>query len=91
MHDMKITQEMVVSALKSIRRYKFDYHDDVIKIQEVIKEHLNITLSTEDVVDFWKWSSELFAASWLIIHDDEQILRTFVFFVKTNTTNKEEG
>lgn len=73
---MKITTEKVKLAFSNFRKkstldYEKDYADDVDQINKIVYDTFGITLTSTEVVEFWKWYSDYFwCASWLSITED---------------------
>jgi hypothetical protein len=53
--------------------------EEIDQIRDVINNRLNIELSISEAVDFWRWRSEQYDASWLgNVGGDNEIIKWFL-------------
>jgi len=59
-----------------------NYSDDIERIQKILSERRNIQLSVVEVVLFWNWRSDEFDASWLVVHNEDEVLQWYDKFME---------
>ena len=77
----RYTQEEVNRSFEAYRENEYHAIDDVARIKRVIHDTFGITFTTAQAIDFWRWRSDEWFAGWLIIANDEEIIRWFTVWM----------
>lgn len=80
---MIITQEIVNETFRVRNNTCGLYccYDDIDLIQKTLFDKFQIVISFAEVIDFWRWRSEQYDASWLAVMSEEEILEWFNKFI----------
>lgn len=77
----KYTQEEVNRSFEAYKEAEYHSKEDVERIKSVIHDTFGVTLSTTQAIEFWSWRSEEWFAGWLIIMNDQEIVRWFTVWM----------
>ena len=58
-----------------------DFPEDCAKIQLVLKIQRHINISASEAAKFWEYRSNLWDASWLVLDNDETIMKYWDQFI----------
>jgi hypothetical protein len=83
---VKIDQKLVSKAFQIRNDVSSTYYDngDIHKIRELIQREYGVTISESEAIDFWRWRSSEWDASFLRVTSDSEVLswfRKFIMFV----------
>ncbi len=80
---MKITQEVFDCAYWFVLP---DFADDCERIVRVAKERLGLTIQLKQADEIWREYSDSACASWLCIHNDDEIVGAIDEYVDSRLT-----
>lgn len=78
---MKYSQKEVDDSFEAYRKSTYHSSSDVEYIQKVIQNTFNVTLTEAQTIDFWRWRSDEWCASWLITAGDQEIITWFTVWM----------
>jgi hypothetical protein len=55
--------------------------EDIPRLRKVIHDKLHVNVSAAEAFVFWRWRSDQYDASWLIIGSDDEIVEWFLKYV----------
>jgi len=58
-----------------------EFADDIATIRRVLKED-GCAVSVSEAAAFWSWRSQQYDATWLVLHDDDEIREWFDKFIE---------
>lgn len=76
-----MTQGELNSALNAV-----EPREDCERIANVVASRLGLFLDLRGAFEIWSWHSDGYAASWMGIRDDEEIVEAVERYVKSRAT-----
>lgn len=68
----------------------YDYNPDDVKLIRKVLSQEGIEISAAEAIEFWRWRSDKYDASWLTVRPQEDIVRWFDEFLSFNLSFLED-